>query len=130
MSVDYAAPMRAILLVAVGAAIGGVLRHLIGKVVHSAAGHGFPYGTLVVNIAGCLAIGIVMAKFAAEDAPGDDAHHAIAIGLLGGFTTFSAFGRETIELVHAGRVGAALVYVAVANIAGLAAVWVGWRVMK
>lgn len=120
-------PMRAIVFVAIGAALGGVLRHVLGKLVHGAAGHGFPYGTLAVNLAGCLAIGVVMARFAADDRPGDDVHHAIAVGLLGGFTTFSAFGRETIELVHAGRMGAAFAYVAITNVAGLAAVWLGWR---
>jgi CrcB protein len=96
-------------LVMLGGALGAAARyHLAGLF-----GRGFPWGTLAVNLAGCFLIAIVVARFA----EGEPWRLFLAVGLLGGFTTFSAFALETVELIDGGRIAAALLYV-LASVAG------------
>jgi CrcB protein len=125
---------RLLLLIALGGAIGSVARFLIGLWVQPVRPglpltH-FPVGTLVVNVTGCLAIGILHAIFygsphaASERA---ELRAFLLIGVLGGYTTFSSFGRETLNLVDNNQLGAAAAYVLLSNVLGLAAVWAGMR---
>lgn len=118
-----------LLAVFLGAGVGGAGRYLIGGWVQGMVGPGFPIGTLVVNVSGCLAIGFAAALFEGSSTR-EDWRLAITAGLLGGYTTFSAFGRETLELSQAGRWTAAGTYVALTNVIGLAAVWAGWTLGK
>ena len=93
--------MTQILLVALGGAAGSVARYGVGVLAARLFSLDFPWGTLAVNLAGCLAIGALGAWFAAQ-APGREAIKlAVLVGVLGGFTTFSAFARETVELIDA-----------------------------
>lgn len=110
------------LAVFLGAGLGGVLRFGVGGLfAGGAAGVGaFPTGTLVVNVTGCLAIGVLAPLLTSEPWK-----LFLMVGVLGGYTTFSAFGRETIELISRGEVGRAAVYVLLSNALGLAAVWAG-----
>lgn len=109
--------MLRVLLVAAGGAMGSLARWGIAEASLRWGRVAFPWWTLSVNLAGCLAIGIVSA-FAAPRGPlGPDAKLLLVTGLLGGFTTFSAFGQETMELTRQGRAGLAFLYVA-ASIAG------------
>ena len=118
--------MNKLLLIGAGGAVGSVLRYLLGQWIGQ--GHGFPVATLVVNITGCLAIGLA----AGACRPGgawplrEDLQLALMVGVLGGYTTFSTFGRETLGLIEAGRWGAAAGYVGLSNVLGVAAVWAGW----
>lgn len=82
-----------------------------------------PYGTLAVNLIGCFGIGV-----AARVIQDEMMRLALITGFLGGFTTFSAFGLETLTLMRAGAFGTAIAYVTASNIGGLAAAWAGWRV--
>lgn len=110
--------MRDLLLVALGGAAGSVLRHLVSVAASAALGGGFPWGTLAVNAAGSMAIG-ALASLGLQD----NARLLLVTGLLGGFTTFSAFSLETAQLWHRAPWLAAL-YVAVSlggGFAGLAA---------
>jgi fluoride exporter len=98
------------LIVFFGAGAGGCLRFWLGSLVSSRSDSDFPWGTLAVNLVGSLAIGLV-AHLAAR-------HHwpaswrlLLAVGLLGGFTTFSAFSHETLRLIENRQVGAAGIYV-------------------
>jgi len=103
--------------VALGGALGAVLRWLAGLAV------AFPFGTLAVNVAGCFAIGLVWAGLVARW------HPFLITGVLGGFTTFSAFSLDTLRLVEDGRGTAALGYVAASVMLSLAACAAGlWLV--
>lgn len=110
------------LAVFLGAGLGGVLRFAVGGLLAGGgAGAGaFPVGTLVVNVTGCLAIGVLAPVLMSEPWK-----LFLMVGLLGGYTTFSAFGRETIDLISRGEIGRAAVYVVLSNALGLAAVWAG-----
>lgn len=111
-------------LVALGAALGGMARYAVAGAVQARAGAAFPLGTLVVNVLGCAAIGALSGPGFAIGLS-EEARLLLVVGLLGGFTTFSAFGYETMALVAAGRYGAAALY-AGANVAlSLAAVAAG-----
>jgi CrcB protein len=122
--------MNKLLLIGAGGAVGSVLRYLLGQWVGHAGG--FPVATLLVNVTGCLAIGLA----AGACRPGgawplrEDVQLALMVGLLGGYTTFSTFGRETLGLIEAGRWGLAAGYVAASNVLGMGAVWVGWAVTR
>ena len=98
-----------LLLVALGGAVGSVLRYLTVTGAARAFGAGFPVGTLVVNVIGSLVMGMVF-HLLVERANWPVAP-AVTAGLLGGFTTFSAFSLEAVQLVEAGRLGAAGLYV-------------------
>ncbi len=76
------------------------------------AGYGFPWGTLVVNVAGCFAVGAMGALFAPSHPLHlrNDLRMLVIVGVLGGFTTFSAFSLETLQLVQRGTPGAAIAY--------------------
>jgi CrcB protein len=117
------------LLVAVGGALGALLRFGTVQLTRALFGVGFPLGTLVVNGLGCLAAGLVAAWL---EARGESAQRRafLAIGLLGGFTTFSAFGVETLALLREGRTAAALGYVALSLACGLGGVALGLRLAR
>ncbi|GAB6197604.1 fluoride efflux transporter CrcB [Lysobacter xanthus] len=120
--------MREVLLVGAGGCLGAIARHLLGGVLAAAPGaHRFPLGTLVVNVLGCALIGVFAAL--AERMPGLEgpARLFLVTGLLGGFTTFSAFGLETTLLLRRGDAVLAGSYVAASVALGLAAVWLGMR---
>lgn len=123
-------PFAASLNVALGGAVGSVLRYHVGRFVGSLAGadDAFPWGTLAVNIAGSLAMGALVGWFARgtlSDATAESARLLIGVGLLGGFTTFSAFSSELVTMLHRGQAGMAAGYAAASLVAGMAAVIVG-----
>jgi fluoride exporter len=116
--------MQAWLLVALGGALGSVLRYQAGALVlHQAGSTQFPYGTFTVNVAGCLIAGLLAGlgeHFGFLSAP---VRLFLFTGFLGGFTTFSAFGVETIGLVERGEWAIAAIYVLASVICGLGALW-------
>lgn len=123
-------PLFASLTVAVGGAVGSVLRYQIGRAVTSLAGpaNAFPWGTLAVNIAGSLAMGVLVGWLARDSFNPQSAeplHLLIGVGLLGGFTTFSAFSSELVTMLHRGQALLAFGYSAASLIAGMAAIIVG-----
>lgn len=110
-----------------GSGVGGVLRYGVSSLTH-AYWHGvFPLGTLIVNITGCFAIGFLVVAMGGSLIR-DEHRAAIIIGLLGGYTTFSAFGRETLSLLQEGNWPAALLNIALSNVLGIAGVWLGWSI--
>lgn len=100
------------LLVAVGSGMGGAGRLFVSTLVGRAAGYGFPWSTLIVNVLGCLAVGGLGALFAPSNPLHlrHDLRMLLIVGILGGFTTFSAFSLETLQLVQRGSPGAAGAY--------------------
>ena len=109
--------MHHLFLVMLGGAVGAGARHLVGRVALAIWGPGFPIGTLAVNVVGGLAMGL-LAGWLATRASGDEAlRYLLGVGLLGGFTTFSAFSLELVVMVERGNWGVAIGY-ALASVIG------------
>ena len=115
-----------ILLVGAGGFIGSVMRYLLsGYVQESANRMDFPFGTLVVNVVGCFIIGL-LAQFGDKYGTFSNESRAfLVIGVLGGFTTFSSFGNDTVNLMRQDFVMNAIANVGANVILGLLAVWLG-----
>ena len=115
--------------VILGGGIGSGVRYLIGVWALQRFGPSFPYGTAIVNLIGCFALGVV-AHLAASLAWTPQARAAAVAGLLGGFTTYSSFNHETLMLMANGAAGSALANIAVTLAGGLAAGWLGLVVAR
>jgi fluoride exporter len=113
------------LLVFVGTGLGGLARYALSAAVAGSVASRAAWGTLAANILGCLLAGIVGAWLAGSFPMRDALRSAIMVGLLGGFTTFSAFAREATTLSDSGRGWLALAYIVGTNITCLAAAWGG-----
>src|SRR5690349_3927992 len=100
-----------ILVVGLGGSLGAMARYGLSRLVHRQLSESFPYGTLVVNLVGCLAIGAVLYLVEERAVLGSQARLFAAVGVIGGFTTFSAFGYDALQLLREGPVGAACLYV-------------------
>jgi CrcB protein len=116
------------LWVALGGALGSVARFAVSLASVRWLGVGFPWGTLIVNVAGSFAIGVLAALVTADGRPalGSDARAFMLIGILGGFTTFSSFSLETLDLARSGALGAAAANASLSLLLCLAAVWLGF----
>ena len=120
--------MRSLLMVGAGGCIGSVLRYLIsGWVQTLSGGSSFPFGTLGVNVGGCLVIGFLGRWTESLETFSQDARLFLFLGLLGGFTTFSTFGYENWALLSDREWGLAGANVLLSNLLGLTAVWLGNR---
>lgn len=115
--------MLNVLLVAAGGAIGAVVRH--GSVHIARQFFHFPVGTMLVNIIGSLLIGVLMARLGSEPAK-----LFLMTGVLGGFTTFSAFSWDVLQLLQRGQSGQALLYVVGSVLLSLLAVYLGYSFAK
>ena len=123
--------LKSILLVGSGGFIGSVLRYLLGGWVYDALpGITFPLGTLVVNVTGCLAIGLAAGLFEVRQAFGPEARLFLMIGVLGGYTTFSSFAYETLALARDAELLRAFANVALQTVLGLAAAWLGYALIR
>lgn len=121
--------MNQILLVALGGAIGSVARFkLSGWVLHATPNWRFPASTLAVNAIGCLIAGLLAGLAVKQDFFTPEARVFLFTGLLGGFTTFSAFGLETLLLLKRGETGVAVANVIVSIVAGLLVAWLGYEI--
>jgi fluoride exporter len=118
-----------LLWVALGGAIGSVGRYLLGGVVHWFLPATFPYGTVVVNITGCLCFGIVAGLADYRFVVGPTTRLFVLIGVLGGFTTFSSYVFESFALVRDGEFLQAAINAAGQVVAGFIALWVGYSVV-
>ena len=118
--------MGKILWVGFGGFLGSIGRYLLsGYVQHLMRGTGFPYGTLAVNVIGCLFIGFLSHWVEARGFLSPEARLFVFMGLLGGFTTFSTFSNETMSLWQAGDSGAVFANIAAHVVLGLGAAWLG-----
>jgi CrcB protein len=118
------------LFIACGGAVGSMLRYAVQGGVHWFIGAGFPAGTMTVNVLGCLSIGFLAAMFNGPVLVREEYRIRLTVGVLGGFTTFSAFGLESFLLANEGQFRLALANVAVSCVLGLAAVWCGYRIAE
>lgn len=113
------------LIVFLGAGIGGAGRHGVNMLAARLFGTGFPAGTLVVNVVGCLLMGLIAGVFAFRGHLPQEMRLFLATGILGGFTTFSAFSLDAALLWERGEVGLAALYVGASIVLSLAAVAAG-----
>lgn len=122
--------MKSMLLVGAGGFIGSILRYKCGGLIlHATVNEKFPYSTFIINIIGCLVIGILAGLAEHYEWFGPNARLFLFTGLLGGFTTFSAFGLDTIFLIRRHELATAALYAASSLIVGIAAVWVGIKLI-
>lgn len=121
--------MKILLAIGAGSFIGGVCRFLLSQFIQTKFPSSFPIGTFAVNVIGCLLIGAVYGLFL-KNSLSNEWRLFLATGILGGFTTFSAFSYETFELVKTGRMSFALLYVCASILVGLAATLIGWQLTK
>jgi CrcB protein len=115
------------LWIALGSALGGVARYALSTRVAETVGGTFPWGILLVNVTGSFVIGLV-ATIAPPDgrwAPSPDARLFLTVGLCGGYTTFSSFSLQTLDLIRTGQAPAALGNVVGSVVLCLLAVWAG-----
>lgn len=117
--------MKMILYIAFGGAFGAVMRYGSSIGVYSLLGRGFPYGTLFVNVAGSLLMGVLSVVLLDRFNIDPEWRAAILIGVLGSFTTFSTFSIETLNLFEQGDMIKAFANIAVSIIVCLVAVWFG-----
>ena len=113
-----------VLLVALGGAIGSAARYLVGAFVANRFGPDFPWGTFIVNVSGSFLIGVILSLVGGGQLPAG-ARLFLAVGVMGGYTTFSTYSNETLQLVQGGEVGAAMFNALGQVVAGFIGVYLG-----
>lgn len=121
--------MPNLLLVLIGGAFGAGLRHEVGRLSLRALGPGFPWGTLTVNLVGGLLMGLLAGTFARTGA-NEQLRLFIAVGVLGGFTTFSAFSLETFTMIQRGDVTMAALYASASVVGSVLLLFVGVMITR
>jgi CrcB protein len=111
--------------VALGSALGGVIRFLLSSLLQQKVGTAFPIGTLVVNISGSLLLGFLLSYALSTAAISPEVRGLLTTGLCGGYTTFSTFTYETFVLVEDGQLGRAAAYVLLSVVVSLAGAYLG-----
>jgi fluoride exporter len=115
------------LLVALGGALGAVARFWTGRAAHLWFGEGWPWGTFLVNVFGGMAMGAVVA-LATRDLMSGTVRQFLTVGVLGGFTTFSAFSLDVVHLIERDAYGVALAYVLLSVVLAVTGVMIGMKV--
>jgi CrcB protein len=122
--------LKQIFIVALGGAIGSVARYKLGGfALHHTQGWDFPVSTFSVNVIGCFVIGVLAALVEHHDLFSSSVRLLLFTGLLGGFTTFSAFGYESVFLLRRGLLSTATGYVLLSIVCGLGAVFAGIKMI-
>lgn len=122
--------IRTIILVGLGGGIGSILRYLTAVFVTKNFPGAFPWGTLAVNVIGCLIIGILLGLFKRQPLANPDLKFLLVTGFCGGYTTFSAFASENVNLFQSGHSLIAFIYTATCVLVSLFAVWVGLSLIR
>ena len=123
--------MKILFLIGAGSFAGGILRYLLSQHLQTKTSSIFPIGTFAVNITGCFFIGLLIGFFDRGNLA-TEWRLVLVTGLLGGFTTFSAFSMETVHLLRLGQIGYALSYIVLSVVIGLLATYLAynWTVAK
>jgi len=122
--------LRNILIVGIGGSLGSVARYLCQKYIHEWNPHPFPIGTFLVNVLGCFLIGIIYSLAEKGNLLGPEGRLLLATGFCGGFTTFSAFALENVNLLKTGNIFYFGLYTAGSVFLGIAATWLGMAVSQ
>jgi len=129
---DAPSPLFATLIVALGGGIGAALRYHAGRIVGRIAGlqAAYPWPTFTINVVGSFAMGILAGWLARNGSGGETWRLLIGVGVLGGFTTFSAFSLEIALLIEKGMIGLAAAYAATSIVAGAVGLFAGLAIMR
>ncbi len=119
-----------ILLIGLAGLAGTILRYSLSGVVAERYGETFPFGTLLVNLVGCFLAGLLFYLMQEKFPPHETLRTILMVGLLGGFTTFSAYGLQTFALLRDGRFAFAALNLIISNACGLLMVWAGYGLAK
>ncbi len=119
--------MQSILPIALGGAIGAVMRFTLSKVIQNRVGGDFPWGTLTVNLLGALIIGFIISYLGSKMALSPTVKALLITGMLGGFTTFSSFSFESTALLFRGELNKFILYISLTNIVGIAMTIIGYQ---
>lgn len=122
--------MYKLFLIGLGGAFGSVLRYLLDGWIQRITTESFPTGTLFINVTGCFAIGFLGMLLTGPVPVREEYRVAILVGVIGGYTTFSTFGRETFTLAADSQFWYAALNVVLSNVLGLGAVWLGHRLAE
>ena len=122
--------IKSILIVGCGSFIGGALRFLVSTLMKNESASSFPIGTLLVNILGCFLIGVIYGLFVRYSTTSHMLCLLLTTGFCGGFTTFSTFANESLQMLQAGNVGGFIGYVAASVLLGILLVLFGYNLVK
>ena len=122
--------IKSLCLVGLGSFVGGALRYLISTWMKNACSQSFPWGTLMVNLVGCFLIGVIFALFSRFCSTSHPWCLLLTTGLCGGFTTFSTFANESLQMLQNGQWGGFITYVSISVIAGICLTALGYWVGK
>lgn len=122
--------MSRLFLIGLAGFVGTIGRYWLSGVVARRYGESFPLGTLVVNLTGCLLVGLLFYLFNERFVVNPTVRSVVLIGFLGGFTTFSSFGLQTFTLLQDGEFGLATLNLTASNFVGLVLVWAGYTLAR
>ena len=122
--------LKSLLIVGTGSFIGGAMRYLLSTYIKNMYGQTFPWGTLVVNLLGCFVFGIIFALFNKHNSTDNTFCLLLTTGICGGFTTFSTFANESVQMIQNGNIGEFIGYMATSVIIGIALIALGYWIVK
>ena len=122
--------LKSLLIVGTGSFIGGAMRYLLSTNIKNMYGQTFPWGTLVVNLLGCFVFGIIFALFSKHNSADNTFCLLLTTGICGGFTTFSTFANESVQMIQNGNIGEFIGYMATSVIIGIALIALGYWIVK
>lgn len=122
--------LRNLLIVGIGSFLGGMLRYLISLLMKNFCGQGFPWATLLVNLMGCFLIGLIFGLFSRFNGVNSLWCLLLTTGFCGGFTTFSSFTNEGLQLLSSGNVWGVVFYVSASVILGVALVALAYWLVR
>jgi CrcB protein len=122
--------LRTLICIALGGSLGSMLRYLSSVIIQKYYASVFPLATFLVNVIGCLLIGIIMGLLEKNQLTNSNIKWLLVTGFCGGFTTFSAFSFENITLLQNENFGWAFLYIISSVVIGIGAVWLGLTLLK
>lgn len=122
--------MKMLFAVAMGGAVGAVGRFLVMNAAGSQLGHGFPWGTFMVNLVGSFVLGALIEISALHWSPPPEMRAFLVVGVLGAFTTFSTFSLDSYTLIDRGQIGAAALYIGGSVVLCIFGFWAGMAMLR
>ena len=122
--------LKSMIIVGIGSFLGGSLRYVTSTMMKNVSGQDFPWGTLTVNLLGCLVFGLIFALFSKYATTSSPWYLLFTTGICGGFTTFSTFANESMQMLQSGNIGGFIGYVSTSVIGGIALIGLGYWIIK
>ena len=122
--------LKSMIIVGIGSFLGGSLRYVTSTMMKNVCGQDFPWGTLTVNLLGCLVFGVIFALFSKYATTSSPWYLLFTTGICGGFTTFSTFANESMQMLQSGNIGGFIGYVSTSVIGGIALIGLGYWIIK